>query len=179
MTSAATFYDDNGVIRLQGQLAGGGSILATSVTLTDAQIKALPTTGVQLLAAQGANTMIVPLLAWLHMTWVADYTNIAATAAIYFQYGANAGGLLGPFSESDGGQVSNLLADSASHYAIAAPTQYLAATQTVALGQLEDDPGPVNAALVFKATNAAAGNFTGGNVGNSLKITLPYFVASF
>jgi hypothetical protein len=64
--SRATFYDDNGVVRLQGQLdSGGGSspVLSATATLTAADLTTLNTVAVQLVAAPGAGKIIMPLTA--------------------------------------------------------------------------------------------------------------------
>jgi hypothetical protein len=153
--------------------AAAGAVGVATVTLTNAQIKALPTTPVQLVAAGAAGTTLVPLLVWMHLTWVADYTNISATSVVGVQYGTtSAVSGLAQMLEATGSQVSNLLADGASHSALLPPMSLVGTTFTVAPGQFDDDPNPVASALTLFATNT--GDYTGGNAGNSLKVWTYY-----
>jgi len=58
-----------------------GQLFLATVTLTDAQIKALPTTSVTLVAAPGVGQIILPLRGLLTTSFVAPYTNINAAGA--------------------------------------------------------------------------------------------------
>src|SRR5882724_2963462 len=51
-------------------------MLVVRAVVSDAQIKALPTTGVQLVSAPGSGMLIVPFVAVVRMAWHADYGNI-------------------------------------------------------------------------------------------------------
>ena len=157
---------------------GGGVLNQTAVTLTNAQLLALPTTAVQVVAAPGAGKVIVPMLCWTHLTWVADYTNIDPAAGVGIQYGTANTSALAPLAESVNGQVSNLLADGASNSSFMGVKNFVNVTTGLVsgVGAFVDDPTPTNAALSIYATNAAAGDFTGGNAGNSLKVWLYYTV---
>lgn len=166
---------------------GGGSspVSVATVTLTDAQIKALPTTAVQLVAAPGAGKMLVPFLVWMHLTWVADYTNISANSKIQVRYGTtdSSCALTQIVENGPQGDVSNLLANGASHPAyltlqamVDEPTFGTLGPFTTGHGTVIDDPTPVNAALSLKATNT--GDYATGDSGNSLKVWTFYYTAT-
>lgn len=165
---------------ISGGGGGGGAsvVQSASVTLTNAQVLALPTTAIQLVAAPGAGKILVPLLAWFYVNWTADYTNIDASAALGIEYGTTLASALATFQEATdfGNQVSNLLADGASHAAVMGPGDFASSTggAVSGRGQFADDPGVVNAALNVYANNAPSGNFTGGDAANTIQVTVYY-----
>lgn len=157
-------------------VGGSSPISVATAELTNAQILALPTTGVEIVPAPGANKTLVPLLCWLHLTWIADYSNIGDTGYVGLLYGASGSGALATLAESAGGQVSNLLADGASHSAFMSLFAPVATGITFGVGQFADDPDPVNANLNLKAVNQGShtGDFGSGNAGNSMKVWVYY-----
>ena len=78
-----------------------------SVILTDAQIKALPTTAVTIVPAPGIGKLIIPQVAIARMNWTADYDNIDSVCALYVDLSGTFVGAL--FQETLSG-VSSLLA---------------------------------------------------------------------
>ncbi len=158
--------------------ASSGSILHQATkALTNAQIKALPTTAVQLLAAQGANTIIVPSLVWWYArNWAVDYDNIGDNSRIGLEYGATLASTMATFSVND---VFNLLADSASHPAMMATNIRVQASLAVSSrGQFQDDPDTINAAMNIYAVNGGShtGNFTAGDDAQDLVVSMIYTV---
>jgi hypothetical protein len=148
-----------------------------TVTLTNAQTKALPTTSITLVAAPGAGLTIVPLFAHLRAAWVADYTNIDATATLFVGIGSNA--LLLPLRQGVVSQVGALLAGGGPDGMHATLPPIFAAASEYNSGGFSGwsalyDSDVANAALVLGATNGAAGDFTGGNAGNSLAVRVWY-----
>lgn len=157
-------------------------IYQAPLTLTDAQVKALPSTPIEIVPAPGAGKALLPFLAWWYVKWAADYTNIGSLSRIGIGYSGQLNGTLAQFDETAAGQVSNLLADGASHPAVMGPrgtSGPLTGSPISATGQFQDDPGVTNAALEVFAVNGgtATGNFTGGNGGNVIFVTLFYVVA--
>lgn len=145
------------------------------VTLTNAQFKALPTTGIQLLAAPSAGRCNIPLLAVLNTDFsAAAYTNINAAAAIDILANATA-------------FVFNRLKNNATD-SLTAVTTLLGATKTItALGPytqassnaketygLPQTRTNMAAAWTIKANNGGSGDFTGGDSANSCKVRIWY-----
>jgi hypothetical protein len=153
---------------------GGGSLdHQAHVTLTDAQIKALPTfaTWPVIVAAPGANKLLVFQQAVFRMQAVAPYTNLTSVPDpnVYFtldpdDYGVrlsdDSGGLTWAtlFAAGDGADtiivVGRALAASAGPDV---PTQYAA-----------------NQAMFMQTVNGSSGNFTGGDPANTLDIYVMY-----
>jgi hypothetical protein len=182
-TTAATHASGTELVTAFG--GGGGSVeqamQARSTILTYAQIKAWPTTAIELVPAPGAGSMIVAISAVLRLTWVADYTNIDADcklAVTQSTVNANAPALLTILHENPDISVSGLLALGDSAFAMVGPRMYGAA----AVSDYVHGAGGLNTflledvALYLRATNGAAGAFTGGDAGNSLKVTVLYTV---
>jgi hypothetical protein len=149
-------------------LGAGGpveqTILSRTTTLTDAQIKALPGTSVEVVPAPGAGMIVVPLVALLFLTRPTTYTNVDAGSSVNLVWpgvGDATIYITGP----------SLLGSNPSFCALHGASfdnggsQYAFAFESV-----------VNAALQIDAGNGALGDFTGGGAGNSLKVQVLYSV---
>jgi len=127
----------------------------TTVVLTDAQIKALPTTPVEIVAAPAAGLMIVPLAFSLVSSFGGGaYTNVDAGATMTPQFGS--------IAASAAVDVSDLTATGDD---VVVPLD-AKITGTVA--------GLQATALDLACANAALGNFTGGDAANTLTVTVVY-----
>lgn len=143
---------------------GGESLLqVATVTLTDAQIKALPTTPVEIVAAQPGKA-IVPVTATFNLDWTGNYTNINANAGIRLR---TTGGTLVLYrlNESPDFLVTALLACGGDSFMV--------------VGQrwppdMGIPPTDFNN-VVLDVSNASDGDLTDGNASNTLTVTV-YFV---
>jgi hypothetical protein len=150
---------------------GAGDIQVATVIVTDAQIKALPTTPIVLIPDPGVGKIILVLFAFLHWSPsdYVPYTNIDPTAQIF------SGVLMPVFSEVDEGAVSGMLATSGLGNAVMVAEQ----TLTVAPGRLtrpnfDWGDGDIDGPFQLTAQNGSAGPFTGGDPTNVLSITVFY-----
>jgi hypothetical protein len=173
------FEDEAGVTRAIGSATGGGggsqTVQTATVTLTDAQIKALPTTGIQVVAAPGANKMLLPVTG----VWVLDprggaYTNLALLfTALYYDAAVTQNCTI-QYSEA----AQGAFADASGIHVLAAfaPNN---ADSVQGVSWVSDNPGvAVNKPLFVGADNSGNGNLTGGNAANSLKVTAYYITVS-
>jgi hypothetical protein len=75
--------DESGIERLKGEATGQPSgVLSASVTLTNAEIKALPTTPISIVAAPGAGKMIVPVFGYVLSDLTTAYSGIDANTEV-------------------------------------------------------------------------------------------------
>jgi len=155
---------------------GGGSsgsqLLNVRATLTDAQIKALPTTPIQIVTAPGAGKLIVPTMWMIQKSFVGAYTNVTVSAQT------------GLFCTYDGN-------DNGTHTAVAVTEAGYAFFGAVSLEQYPIPPGTHddgnggnfppggtdlrNLGLFVQAINAD-GPFTGGDAANLLTVDMLYYV---
>jgi hypothetical protein len=163
-----------------GNDAGGGTSVVTkaaTVTRTDAQIKALPSAAVQLVAAQGANKIIMPLWVAIRCDTSANgYTNINAGASL--AVGANSTNtLLSQLIESvaGSGKVSQLLAAFTDELVVLVPI-FLTPSATIEVTGAVDVSAFANAPLSLFVANGGSGNFTGGDAANTMGISVAYTV---
>lgn len=174
-------------------IANGGIARAT-LTLTDAQIKALPTTAITLVAATGAGFLARLIAApSLHLISTSGaYTNINSTyAALVVSYTDNAGPWASNAVLNDNtttpavSQFASFLGTTTDKLAwLSVPNVYAidgAGAVEWTVNGSNTDPGPTmsvveNKALVLSMDNNGSGNLTGGNAANSLKVTIYYVV---
>jgi hypothetical protein len=153
------------IVGAEGTLAAL-SVYQTITTLTNAQIKALPTTPVEVVASPGANKAIVAIRGLARLEWVADYTNVDVGAEMQIDG-------LGPLTD-----VAGLLALGHSSSAFFVPTARSTAVGTfIAAESGWADEDYIDRPFVLAAVNT--GDFTGGNAGNSLKVSMLYTVIDF
>lgn len=154
---------------------GGGVVtfLMQSVMLTDAETKALPTTPVTIVPAE-IGILLYPLFAHARMQWVADYTNIDASALFQVRLGASSETLI-PLSNAVGSSVSALLAGGGPDgtHAFFSPRFSTAGGAFSSLANFYDSD-VVNQPIMAIIDNGLSGNLTGGNAGNSLSIEAYY-----
>ena len=145
------------------------------VTLTNAQIKALPTTGVEIVPAPGDGKVLVLVGGVYCLTTTVAYTNIHANAILFM------GGSFNFF------EVSSYLPAGSSGFLQATSNQWATVTPN---NPLRDMGGGVyvtqerwdsvsdiaNTPYKLYAQNYGSGNFTGGDAGNSLKVTVRYMI---
>lgn len=127
-------------------------VRSMTVTLTDAQIKALPTTAIELVPAPGAGKVVVPI------KFVLIFNNDAGA------YG-NADQL--PHLDTNGFSYGDDIIDPAG----------LSSIYSHALdGMPSGNPGDLENQPIMLKTTGNVGNYTGGNAANYLKVTTLYIV---
>lgn len=142
-----------------------------TVTLTDAQIKALPTTPVDIVGAPGAGKILIFNNAYLRLVWNDDYTNIDATANIAL--GSALSNWVSLITENVLGSVSSLLANGENSNGFLLKTQGVDGTNIWGITGHNDD-AVVNNPIQILSSNGAAGDFTGGHAANTLIIVVYY-----
>lgn len=147
------------------------------VTLTNAQVLALPTTAIQIVAAI-PDGIIYLLFAHARMEWVADYTNIDAGSLINLSIGGS--DTVWPLRQGIGSSVSALLAGGGPDgtHAFFSPRFANGAALSDSFGALANfyDADLVNLPLKISLNNGAAGDLTGGDAGNSLTVQAVYMI---
>lgn len=151
---------------------GGSSYLSATVTLTDAQIKALPTTYIEVVATPGANKLLVFIKAVLFFDFevgVWFYGNVSSNNAMFISYDDDF---------YDASNYSRLTSESAPAVSIVSSsnkpnsTDYPNSTLTEVNSVYGDI---VNRPLKLVMYNDD-GDLTGGNAANTLKVTVYYVV---
>ncbi len=165
---------DGFVARLFGGLDLGGDMLqSATVTLTDAQIKALPTTPVALVAGV-VNRIVVPTQGVLSKAFAASYTNIGADAylEVVTQSNWDVLDLLLNVSATGRTDLTNwLTAGQALHFLSPLPQAELLPGLHTNLATFEYGAGDVAAPIVLKLSGNP-GDLTGGDPANQLAITV-------
>lgn len=166
--------------------ASGAPILRASVTLTDAQIKALPTTPITVVAAAGAGTVITPI-AWRFIADLSGGAYATVNAAAYFHIRYNGGTDASSYILNAAGttpaktMMTDIFVSTTKWFLILQPWQeqldpasdeWGVVPVVAATGNIE------NKALECRINNGGSGNLTGGNAANTLTIVTLYTVES-
>jgi hypothetical protein len=166
-------------------ITGESLILSSIVTLTDEQIKALPSTQVTVIPAQGANMLILPVVMLLHFVGPADYTNITPGSALKLDL---SGAFVTPLRENTLSGISALLAGGGgSDGTLVALSLNTLASSTVTpvaptahFHQPAADSGFYDSDLVNKLLRIYiennSGDLTGGDPANTLTIFTYYIL---
>lgn len=174
-----TFDDSVAGERTIDVTASAGLVLLATVTRTNAQILALPSGDVTLVAAPGAGNIIVPIAVDITLDSSAGaYTNVhvGCFAAVNINSIEQT-----VFLTDDGGptetRLKTLLDDSDLLYVRLPPIMVPdLAGGWWAGGLIRVMTGLENAPLVLHVENGGAGDFTGGNAANSMQIDVWYVI---
>lgn len=153
-----------------GFFGGDGVVRRRTVTLTNAQIKALPSTPIECIAAEGENTIIDFLDSrWLLNATGGAYTGIGVTSSLEFRL--DIWGQCNPFNEVDQGAFAD--ASKIHLLRVPPPTSNASGGQGIWYGDL---PDVVNVPLLLHWNNDGATDLTGGDDANSLVIVIYYTI---
>lgn len=155
-----------------GVAAVTGAITIAKAQLTDAQIKTLPTTSVEILGAAPAGFVRIPLFVLLALDTTNgyyDFENIDANATIQIL------GLTVLAEATASSKVTNFLCSGASSYVLATAAQEVLGTDVVARTGATAD---VVEAYDILMVNTVGGNLTGGQAGNVMYVTMAYLEVS-
>jgi hypothetical protein len=153
------------------------TIRSRTIVLTNAQIKALPSTPVEIVPAPESNEIIAPIGAWLYLNWHADYSNIDPLARIGIGITGTLSSVLSQFADSS---IGDLLQDGASHVAFTGIVGVVgeAVAATLGTGQIHDEPGVLGRGAEIYGANNGLGDFTGGHAENTLSVSLWYGIVT-
>lgn len=129
-----------------------------TLTLTNAQIKALPTTPIEAIPAPGPGKQVVPWLAFCRLDSGGAYTNFDMSTLLALAY-----------EESS----NSILATSAPDLLLGSSVDYNLQLAP-ASGTGDVDAVVVDAPVMLKFANGSSGNLTGGNAANALTIQIYY-----
>lgn len=152
---------------------GGGAYQTATVTLTNAQILALPTTPIQVVAAPGVGNLLVVDSAVMALDATGGVYSDFDSFNVFLNYGS--GGLK---------QASNLY-DEANNGAFADDNavNFIGIFQPIDAGTNQagwfgDATNVVNVPITVWALNGAAGDLAGGDAANTLKVVMNYYTVA-
>lgn len=151
-----------------------GIVRSITVTLTDAQIKALPTTAIEILPDSGPGFLVFAVGGFIRAnTNAGAYTNIDAAAWVRIRETQDNMMVLSPVEEAASG-VSDLLGTGSIMTVLLGPRQGVLGASSLGFAIADTE----SAGIDIRASNGAAGNLTGGHPDNSMTVTVIYTVVA-
>ncbi len=142
--------------------------ITKTVNLTNAQIKALPTTPVSVIATGGAGTILLPLSVTYTGHFQTAYTNVDIAAALELRFAGS--------SDSECGRGHFIAEAGQWKFGAVGVTEQVGLRGQYAAGLAFSLLGFDDTALVVAMANAALGNLTGGHSNNTLAVQTRYVV---
>lgn len=139
-----------------------------TVRLTNAQVKALPTTPITLVASAGAGTILFPLSVVYHTNFQTEYTNVDLGAALEVRFDGDNDSQVGPGHFV--AQAGKCAFGGVGFVDRGRLGLQVAADIAFSLIAFDDTD------LTVAMANAALGNLTGGHANNTLTIEVRYIV---
>ncbi len=166
-------------------ISGGrvGIIKGTPTVWTDANVKALPTTPLTFVAAQGANTWARLVGLTLNADFSAGaYTNVNAAAYMFAEYAGGSPEIAGYYIPNDSGvSLTKLTTFLGANDYVLHMGPYVETYETSGWGAIPTihaRANIVNVGIRLTINNGGSGNLTGGNAANTLTATPYYLVES-
>lgn len=175
---------------MSGGGGGGASLLhQASRTLTDIQVRALPTTAIEIVGAPGATRLLVPSVILARMNWVADFGNISPTCRLKVDLTSS---FIADLNEASLSGVTALLAGGGPDGTwVPFTIQQLADSRTISATPAVDphfhhgnadsgfyDADIANHALTISAVQGASNDFTDGT-GSTLQVATVFYVFDY
>ncbi len=143
-------------------------VVRSRTTLTNAQIKALPTTPVSIVATPGAGKILFPVSVTYHGNFQTAYTNVNPAASLKVEFSGDTTSLFGPGRFL--AQAGTWAHGNIGFFRRGALDGQANAALAFALAGFDDT------ALTVAMANASAGNLTGGTANNSLVVETRHIV---
>lgn len=162
-----------------GPSGGAGVLHPASETLNNAQIKALPTTGIEVVAAQGSDKILLPANVIYSSTIVVAYDNLSLQSYVGIFWGDNIPAAAVVLNDDTDGfadlTVLFGLGGVGSFQAIGAGNQLLSVNAGVMAAIAGASSAFANKPLKIKASNID-GNYTEGHDDNELNVSFSYLI---
>jgi hypothetical protein len=156
-------------------------VFSKSTVLTNNQIKALPTTSIELVPAAGAGQVIIPLQLYIAPNISVAYSNINSDA--YCSFLQNTRRLLEDIPNDSGNglaYVNDLLGENNNlwvvHAALGYPIAALNNNWASFVTSINNVAAFANQPLQMVISNSDSGDFTGGDASNTIKVIVNYTV---